>query len=380
MLKILIVDDHPHICDDLELELKSGDKEIFKANTVNEAKNFLSENSFDYAIIDLQLDAATKYAGYGGIEVIEFAKTCQNGIEIFIISATKYNYAKEQLTNNPRYDANAGKLLKEYKNNYIYKGGKKSYIDTVLEKLGIDDDLTWHGNYYALLIAVEDYLDKKICNLKYPISDAENLKDVLTRYYYFDENKIALLTNPKRGTILKQLDKYSKKLTPRDNLFIFYAGHGCWNDNREQGYWLPHDAHEKSSTNWISNGDLRDFIRGIDTQHTLLISDACFSGAIFKSRGMPDYPKTIEEKYKIRSRKAITSGDASQIVPDHSVFIQYLINNLKKNKEDYLYAEKLYTNICDEFVFSNLSSQNPVFGKIQHAGDDGGGDFIFISR
>src|SRR5262249_27623389 len=49
----------------------------------------------------------------------------------------------------------------------------------------------------------------------------------------------------------------------RRHTLIFYAGHGYWDRERSQGYWLPSDAQNGNHSNWISNGDIRDAIRAI---------------------------------------------------------------------------------------------------------------------
>jgi len=81
------------------------------------------------------------------------------------------------------------------------------------------------------------------------------------------------------------LDELGRKLTMNDNLLIFYAGHGHWDDKSKLGYWLPSDAEMYNTVKWFRNSTLRDFIGSIQTRHTFLIADACFSGAIFKNKG-----------------------------------------------------------------------------------------------
>ena len=53
------------------------------------------------------------------------------------------------------------------------------------------------------------------------------------------------------------------------------------------GYWFPADAEKDYTTNWIYNDVLVANLRRIRSRHTLLISDACFSGSIFKTRSGP---------------------------------------------------------------------------------------------
>ncbi len=63
-------------------------------------------------------------------------------------------------------------------------------------------------------------------------------------------------------------------------MLIFYAGHGHRGEEMNQGYWLPRDAKGDNNSNWLSNSDLTDQLKVIDSKHTLVISDACFSGGI----------------------------------------------------------------------------------------------------
>ncbi len=234
------------------------------------------------------------------------------------------------------------------------------------------------GEYHALLIAVQDYADGTINDLDYPIEDAERIRAVLLEQYTFKQENIHFLKNPSRRDILKQLGKL-RKLDEDDNLLIYYAGHGYWDEKARQGYWLPRDARQDDDSDWISNSDIKDRIRSIETRHTLLISDACFSGGIFKTREAfikPDI--SIQKVYEMPSRKALTSGNL-KTVPDKSVFVEYLVKRLEKNREPYLYSEKLYVNMKDAVTNNSPNNQTPLFGVINGAGDEGG-DFIFVRK
>lgn len=235
------------------------------------------------------------------------------------------------------------------------------------------------GGYYALVIAVQDYVDPGIPTLQNPYQDGQNLVSTLTTYYKFDKKNITLLKNPSRNTIIQTFDQLAKKLTKEDNLLIFYAGHGHWDEQLRQGFWLPADARQNSRTEWISNGTIRDYVAGVPTRHTLLISDACFSGGIFKTRDAFSNAKpAIRELYKLPSRKAMTSG-MMKAVPDKSVFVEYLIKRLKENKEQLLTAEVLFTSFRQAVINNSPNGQIPQYGEIRETGDEGG-DFVFERR
>lgn len=243
---------------------------------------------------------------------------------------------------------------------------------------------TGEGQYYALLIAVQDYGSQGIAKLDHPLKDARNFGELLRGGYTFETGNIKLLENPDRRTIIKSIDEMAKRLMPEDHLLIFYAGHGYWDESREQGYWLPSNAQPDDRSEWISNGDLCEGLRAIKAAHILLITDACFSGGIFVTReAFTRAPTHVDELRKLKSRNAMTSG-AMTPVPDRSVFLKYLVEKLEANKEKYLLASDLFSLIRTPIINNSPRQADgkiatPRYGVIQQTGDEGG-DFIFVRR
>ena len=245
-----------------------------------------------------------------------------------------------------------------------------------------DETLTTGSHRYrALLIGVSKYKNEgpTLQSLDNPASDAQQVYDLLTTHYTFEPSDVTLLKDPTRQEIIDALDKLSNETEESDNVLVFYAGHGVWDKQKELGFWLPSDAEVKSRSAWIANSQIKDYLsdNSIRSKHTLLITDACFGGSIFKSRSVTaENVIRINELYKETSRKAMTSGNLSA-VPDKSIFIQQLMKKLGENFDDYLPAQQLYARMYEPIV--NNASTNPVYGIIQGAGD-GGGDFIFVRR
>lgn len=233
-------------------------------------------------------------------------------------------------------------------------------------------------DYYALVIAVQDYKDPNILDLDNPIADARSLVNELETDYSFKKENVTFLQNPDRTTIIETFDLLTQKINDADNLLVFYAGHGIWDESIEQGYWLPSDAKKSSKAAWLSNGTIRDYIRAIDSKHTLLITDACFSGGILKQREAFRESRAILEMYKLPSRRAMTSGSL-KTVPDKSVFIEYLIKALKNNEQPLISADQLFTSFKYNVINNSPNGQVPQYGVIQQANDEGG-DFIFLRK
>lgn len=234
------------------------------------------------------------------------------------------------------------------------------------------------GNFYALLIGVSVYKDERL-NLDKPEKDASELKNILVSKYTFEDSTITILFSPTREKILEELFRLRKKVKANDNLLIFYAGHGYFDKDADQGYWWPSDAKPNNPANWLSNSDLREQIKSIKSKHTLLVSDACFSGGIFKTRDVTsftDAPNDIQQLYKMPSRRAMTSGTLTT-VPDNSAFLEYLAKNLQQNSSRFLSSQELFYRMRSAVIGN--SPVVPQTGIIFQAGDEGG-DFIFVLR
>ena len=233
------------------------------------------------------------------------------------------------------------------------------------------------GDYYALIMGVNDCQDQTITDLDNPVRDAKRLYNVLSENYTFEKDNMILLENPTRAKIIETMDELSVRVTEDDNLLVFYAGHGHWDEEKELGYWLPSDSRSFSSANWLRNTTLQSYLGTIPSKHTLLIADACFSGGIFKTRrAFGNAPMSVTKLHQLPSRKAMTSGTLKE-VPDESVFIQFLIKRLIDNEDKFISSEKLFASFSEAVM--NNSPNIPQFGTIQNAGDEGG-DFIFIKK
>ncbi|MBU4011405.1 MAG: caspase family protein, partial [Proteobacteria bacterium] len=235
------------------------------------------------------------------------------------------------------------------------------------------------GKYFALIIAVQDYISQDLTDLDNPVKDARALHHILTANYSFEPDNTILLLNPNMTELIEAFDKLSQVIRTEDNLLIFYAGHGYWDERFRQGYWLPSDASKNNRAQWVSNSTIRDFIRGINTKHTLLITDACFSGGIFKTRSAFKASSiAIQKLYTIPSRKAITSGTLNE-VPDRSVFVEFLLKRLNENSRQFLSSEELFSSFRQAVINNSPVNQIPQYGEIRESGDEGG-DFIFIHK
>lgn len=232
------------------------------------------------------------------------------------------------------------------------------------------------GSYHALVIGINAY--ESLPRLQTAINDARAIGDVLQQSYGY---KVRLLLDATRADIIRALDDYRKTLTDKDNLLIYYAGHGYLDTESDRGFWLPVDATGDSQVSWLSNVTITDTLKAIEAKHAMLIVDSCYSGTL--TRGLkvtlrgPEAEQRLREK---RVRVVLTSGGLEPVVDggggNHSVFAKAVLEALRANKGQ-LRGTELALQIRRPVMLA--ANQTPDYSDIRFAGHEGG-DFVFAAQ
>ena len=236
---------------------------------------------------------------------------------------------------------------------------------------------------YALLFAVEDY--DHWPNLRHPIFDAENIKQDLENIYGFQTE---LIKNPTKEDIFITIRKYAEKIYDDDDqLFIFFAGHGYFNDSFKGGYLVAQDTKmpvdDSVNLSYVSHSRIRDDIDSISCKHIFLVMDTCYSGTFDRTIAMrgnsedlsqkkltSDYIKRISE---YTTRKYLTSGQNEQ-VPDVSKFVHALQSALRSKGG----LDEILT--IDEILSFMNHLDNPKPHTDGFGQDEPESDFLFIAK
>lgn len=243
------------------------------------------------------------------------------------------------------------------------------------------------GFYRALIIGNNDYQDPegKWKSLENPVTDAKAVASVLRDNYGFSD--IQYLENATRKDILNALTDLSKKVMKQDSVLVYYAGHGYLEQENSKGFWIPVDAVGKDQSTFVRNSTIRDELTTIASrvQHTLLISDSCFSGTLLRRGTRGPATQNYTEQYydKVASKKSvqIVAAGGVEYVDDnyrssgHSPFTYFLLNELKHNNQPLIAVSELSANV--EKAVANNADQVPESGVLQGAGDELG-EFVFI--
>ena len=243
------------------------------------------------------------------------------------------------------------------------------------------------GNYYAVVIGNDDYT--YLPKLRTAVHDARRVDQVLREQYGF---KTTLLINADRRTILSALYELRQRLTPQDNLLIYYAGHGDMDRINDRGYWLPVDAEEDNPSNWISNEAITDIINTMPSKHIMVVVDSCYSGTLSRTaipQVQVNLPEKLREQWlrlmtKSRSRTVLTSGGLEPVLDEggegDSVFAQAFVKALQNN-HGLLLGYKLYREVAHVVTQRAARygvNQVPEYAPIRHAGHETG-QFFFVA-
>lgn len=245
------------------------------------------------------------------------------------------------------------------------------------------------GSYHALIIGNNSY--QYYSGLETAVNDATEAEKVLREKYGF---KTRLLIDANRYEILSVLNDLRDQLTENDNLLIYYAGHGELDRPNTRGHWLPIDAEQENSANWISNIALTDILNAMKAKHVLVVADSCYSGSMSLSSvprleaDADEVDSSLKLKWlkvmsRVRSRTVLTSGGLQPVLDqgsgNHSVFANAFLSTLKNNN-GVLEAYKLYRNLFTEVRQSAGKygvDQQPEYSAIKHGGHEAG-EFIFV--
>lgn len=244
------------------------------------------------------------------------------------------------------------------------------------------------GTYHALLVGNNDY--RHLPDLASPVNDVTDLSRTLEQRYGF---KTTVRLNADRYQILSALNTLRETLTSRDNLLVYFAGHGELDEVNQRGHWLPVDAERDSTANWIPTTAVTDILNIMKAKQVLLVVDSCYAGALTRSAmgrlsgGMTDaerlhWYRTMANK---RSRTVLTSGGLAPVMDAgggrHSVFAKALLEVLDANG-DAIDGQRLHREVAARVAYAaaNLRfDQVPEYAPIRYAGHEAG-EFFLVPR
>ncbi len=233
---------------------------------------------------------------------------------------------------------------------------------------------------YALLFATDNYDNWN--DLVNPIYDATSIAKELEERYGFE---VQIVRNIDQDDVFTTLREYAqKKYKPQDQLLIFFAGHGQYDETFGEGYVVARNSaiNDPGKNTYISHNRLRNNIDNIPCEHVFMAMDVCFGGtfdpvlasarAVYDDVGKTEF---MVKKLSIKTRKYLTSG-SKEYVSDgirgqHSPFARKFLEALKSNGGE----DRLLT-LTELNVFMEKLQTTPRFGAF--GSDAQGSEFLFV--
>jgi hypothetical protein len=250
------------------------------------------------------------------------------------------------------------------------------------------DSNRFFENSYAVVIGIDTYAHPKWPKLNYAVKDAKGFASFL-KSQGFTVIELYEQQATKEAILSAIEDKLIPRLTGKDRVVVFFAGHG---DTRlvgdlERGYLVPAGGTD-SYGSLIPVTQLHDLSSAMSAaRHQLFILDSCFGGlAAMRSAASTIDPRTPDYVYEVtrrRARQLLTAGGANQRVRDggpdgHSYFTGQLLKALKegiadKNGDGYITFSEL-----SGYIQVAASSYNQTPGTDYLAGHEQG-DYLFVN-
>jgi len=255
-------------------------------------------------------------------------------------------------------------------------------LDAVAEAVSMD------RKDVAILFATDkyDYWN----DLVNPVNDANTIAKQLKELYGF---QVEVVENATQEEVFNKIADYAQKTyKPQDQLMVFFAGHGYFDDTFGEGYVVAKNSleNDRAKTTFISHSRLRSIINNIPCEHILLTMDVCFGGTfdpvIASERSLnasmiDNDSEFLARKLSYKTRKYLTSGGKTYVsdgvAGKHSPFAQKILQALKDGggsdriltlSEIKPYIEKLVPeprtgsfgddNIASDFLFVESKNRN----------------------
>ena len=244
---------------------------------------------------------------------------------------------------------------------------------------------------WAVVIGVGRYQSTDIPSLKYSVSDADSLYQVLIGPAGFKKEHVLLLTDtsekpPTLRNIKWALGTFLARSAKKDDtVVIFFAGHGAPEVDQRgverdglAKYLIPADADpDDLYSTALPMDEMQTIFSRVEAERMVVFLDACYSGAAGgrtfsskRTRATNLDDQFLERLTRSKGRAIITASRTSEVSVElvelgHGIFTYYLVEGLKGaadlNKDGIVTVQELY-----EYLEQQVAKKSRSVGGNQH--------------
>lgn len=233
----------------------------------------------------------------------------------------------------------------------------------------------------ALIIASNEYQDRRLRQLSAPSFDAEYLTRVLENKNIGKFDEVINVINGNFEIVLIEIAKFYANKNRDDLLLLYFSGHG-WLDPIKGLYLATRNTNtDLIGATGISAHFIHQEMLGSFSNRKVLILDCCHSGAIFDSnKGVIGRSVDTEAAFLGKSMEgygiiAITAtdsvqnafqGDVLKEKSNNSAFTHYLIEGIKSGEADTdhdgtITTDEIYDYLVRKFYNEKVLQQPRLF-------------------
>lgn len=229
------------------------------------------------------------------------------------------------------------------------------------------------NNTFALVIANENY--RREGSVAYAQNDGKIFAEYLKSTLGLPEKNVQLCIDASLGDIKHGVDRLSQICNAFGSdakVIVYYAGHGIPDEKNGDAYLLPVDGYGSNVSTAYSIKELYETLGNLPSRQTLLLMDACFSGAqrdgsmmASNARGVRIKPKDNQVSGNLIVLSA-TQGDETAYPYEeqqHGMFTYFLLKKLKEGKRNVTLgdlADYVITNVKRTSILNNDKLQTPT--------------------
>ena len=274
-----------------------------------------------------------------------------------------YNFDSIDVDADDADDGNVGKPRLHRKS--VATG--KSDVDTNIPSSGIVNDKT-----FAVIVANEKY--QSVTEVDYAENDGNMFREYCHKTLGVPEKNIHFVPNATLVNMWAQVDwleSIAKAYDGEASLIFYYAGHGIPDEGTRDAYLLPVDGSGSNVKTGYKLSELYSSLSKFPTRQTVVLLDACFSGAertgdmLVAACGVALKSKKEVPKGNLIVFSAASGDETAYQYTDkgHGLFTYFLLKKLKETKGDVSLgdlAADVQEQVYRHSVIENSKSQTPT--------------------
>lgn len=235
----------------------------------------------------------------------------------------------------------------------------------------IPEGMYRNENTFAVIIANENY--QRVSSVEFAASDGQTFKEYCNKTLGVPEKNIRLVQDATLVNMWEQVDwltGIAKAYKGEAKLIFYYAGHGVPDESTKDAFLLPVDGNGSNASTGYKLSNLYSRLSENPTQSTVVLLDACFSGAersgemMVAARGVAIKAKAEAPKGNMVVFSAAQGDETAYPYREkgHGLFTYFLCKKLQETSGNVTLgdlASYITDNVGKHAMIENSKSQTP---------------------